>query len=182
MEAIDFSKLSTFEPTYILNLHILAQIGVGILFTICAFSVASTYNAGFNVVLTSFLYFGFSAISYYVINRDKRPVFVGGVIGAGIMMIFLTLMTSIYWGQLSGCEKVDEQIQQYSCENKAGYRAVCLFSVIIFIVQFSFVIFLVNFRGEILKEASEYEEIATSPPEDTESFEEKPATNPSADL
>lgn len=184
IQGIDLAQFLSLEPGNILNLHIFAQIANGILFVLCAFSVSHTYNAGFNVVLTAVLYFAYAGVAYYVINKDKRPVYVGGVIGGGIMIVFLSLMTSIFWGQLSVCEKVDQDIEQYSCDNKVGYRAVCLFAVIMFIIQFSFTVVLINLRGEVLKEASEYEEISsTLAGEDEESFDEKPiATAPSADL
>lgn len=43
-------------------------------FVICTFAVATTANAGFNVVLTGFLNIGFIAGSYHVIRKSKAPI------------------------------------------------------------------------------------------------------------
>jgi hypothetical protein len=50
---------------------------VSFAFVICSFAVASTANAGFNVVLTGFLNVGFVVGSYYVIKKSKAPIAVG---------------------------------------------------------------------------------------------------------
>ena len=46
-------------------------------FTICAFVVAGTANAGFNVVLTAFLNIAFIGGAYYILKSSKSPLAVG---------------------------------------------------------------------------------------------------------
>ena len=60
---------------------------------------------------------------------------VGGVMGAGVMISFLTFMTSIFWGQLSFCEIVTESISHYSCEHKMAYSVTCFFATVMFLFQ-----------------------------------------------
>lgn len=43
-------------------------------FLICSFVVASTANAGFDVVLTALLNISWCAGAYYVINKSKTPI------------------------------------------------------------------------------------------------------------
>ena len=37
------------------------------------------------------------------------------------MVTALSLMTAVYWGQLSKCEITNLSIAQYSCDNKVAY-------------------------------------------------------------
>ena len=42
--------------------------------TICSLVVASTANAGFNIVLTSILNIGYIAGSYFIVTKSKTPI------------------------------------------------------------------------------------------------------------
>ena len=72
-------------------------------FTICAFVVADTANAGFNVVLTAFMYIAFAGGMYYTLQMQpsRSSLTVGFLIGVSGMLTALSLMTAIYWGQVS---------------------------------------------------------------------------------
>ena len=43
-------------------------------FTICAFVVAGTANAGFNAVFTAFLNIAYTCEAYYILNISKTPI------------------------------------------------------------------------------------------------------------
>lgn len=51
------------------------------------------------------------------------------------MVTFLGVMTSIFWGQLSLCDKIDISISHYTCNNRVLYRLVCLVGVAMHVFQ-----------------------------------------------
>lgn len=127
---------------------------------------------GFNVVLTALLNIAFVGGSYHLIKKSNSPLAVsknmfivailclcellkttfqvGFLIGVAGMMTVISLMTAIYWGQLSKCETVDKDISQYSCTQKVGYGAVSAFASLLFVVQGVFFGILIAWRSEII--------------------------------
>ena len=72
------------------------------------------------------------------------------LIGSTVLFTFLSLMTAIYWGQLSGCESsFDGKIDHYSCDNKSGMRSVCAFACLNFLVQGPMAVLLTLKRNEL---------------------------------
>jgi Na+/citrate or Na+/malate symporter len=69
-------------------------------FFISACTVGSTANAGFNVIITSFLYIGFCVGGLYIITKSQSAVSVGFLIGVSVMMTIMSLQTAIFWGQV----------------------------------------------------------------------------------
>jgi hypothetical protein len=128
-------NLGNRDPAAVLEGLIALQVLCGIVFLICSFVVASTENVGFNVVLTGILNLVYAVAAYYSLSKLKTPMIVGGVMGAGVMISFLTFMTSIFWGQLSFCETVTESISHYSCEHKMAYSVTCFFATVMFLFQ-----------------------------------------------
>jgi len=96
-------------------------------------------------------------------RRSQSTLAVGFVIGVATMMSLLMFMTAIFWGQLSGCEKVDEDVDQYTCDNKKAYGATCAFSVLLFLLDTAFTILLVLWRDDFMGETAAYEDIGSSP-------------------
>ena len=84
----------------------------------------------------------------------------GFLMGVSGMMTILSLMTAIYWGQLSNCEKPHGNIRQYSCNQRDAYVSVCTFASLLFIVQLAFTSALVLWRNELIGEDSSYDEIS----------------------
>ena len=154
-------------------------------FTICAFVVADTANAGFNVVLTAFIYIGFVAGMYYSLqmqpSRSSRTV--GFLMGCSGMITILSLMTAIFWGQLSNCELLREgdEVGQYSCSNTTAYGAVCFFSSVMFVVQVATTYGLVIWRDELsaLEEPLRYNKLPTA---QSEGLPYDESVRPSTDL
>ena len=136
MESINKIKsLVGKDPSAILEGLIALQVLGGLLFLIFSFFVAHTENVGFNVVLTGILNLVFAVASYYSLGKLRTPIIIGVVMGSGIMISFLSFMTSVYWGQLSMCETTTITIRHYSCTNKFGYRMICFFSAVMFLLQ-----------------------------------------------
>lgn len=51
------------------------------------------------------------------------------------MITFLSLMTAVFWGQLSGCSPGFYDIKRYSCTNRSAYGATCAFATLLFLLQ-----------------------------------------------
>ena len=120
-------------------------------FSICAFVAADTSNAGFNVVLTAFMYIGLSAGMYYTLQMQpsRSPLTVGFLIGVCSIMTIVSLMTAVFWGQLANCESINYSIAQYSCSNPSAYSAISFFASIIFLLQGATTYGLVIWRDDI---------------------------------
>ena len=100
-------------------------------------------------MLTGMSYLGQVAGGWYVLNRVQTSVAVGGLIGSSITLTFLSLMTAIYWGQLSGCApEFDHVVDEYSCVNVSAYKAVCAFAVLIFIAEGAFCAILISYKHD----------------------------------
>ncbi len=147
--------------------------------------VAGTANAGFNIVLTAFLNAAWVYGAYHVIEKSKTPIAVcrhifiltshsayllidyfslqvGFLIGSSCSICALDLITSVYWGQLSKCEKLTYSVSQYSCSNKTAYGAVCAFAVLLFLCQFAFSVICIMCKGELIDEVSSYDDISSA--------------------
>ena len=72
------------------------------------------------------------------------------------------MITSVYWGQLSKCEKLTYSVSQYSCSNKTAYGAVCAFAVLLFLCQFAFSVICIMCKGELIDEVSSYDDISSA--------------------
>jgi hypothetical protein len=68
------------------------------------------------------------------------------------MLLVLNLMTTIYWGQLSRCIPIVDNIAQYSCTNRTAYGAVSAFSALLFIFQSIITAALIYFHGSLVEE------------------------------
>uniref|UniRef100_A0A7S1TNM9 MARVEL domain-containing protein n=1 Tax=Phaeomonas parva TaxID=124430 RepID=A0A7S1TNM9_9STRA len=151
--------LGNAEHGKLLNVNLALQALFSFALLICSFVVAATANAGFNAVLTAILSCTFVVGAYRVLNRSQSTLAVGFVIGVSTMMSFLMLMTAVFWGQLSGCEDVKDDPDQYSCDNKKAYGATCAMSVLLFLLDVSFTILLVLWRDDFMSESSGYDDI-----------------------
>ena len=75
------------------------------------------------------------------------------------MITIISLMTAIYWGQLSNCEPINQDIEQYSCSQKTAYGVVSAFAAILFVLQLLFLGALILWKGEIVEELGIYDEL-----------------------
>lgn len=134
-------------------------------FTISAFVVAGTANAGFNALLTALMYVAFGAGAFFTINRNQNATMLGILIGAAGSFSLLSLQTAIFWGQLSNCQKLPvgaPHVEHYSCENKAAMSAVCAFAALLFLLQLVLTIGLFTWRDELAHDMLMYSQVAQS--------------------
>ena len=125
--------------------------------------MASTANAGFNVVLTALINSAFAAGAYHVLQSSViTPAAVGFLIGCSCMETALSLMTAVYWGQLSKCEITKLSISQYSCEDKVAYGAVSAFATLLFLIQTIFTGSLIGWNEDIIDEDLQVDSVTLS--------------------
>lgn len=134
---MDLTKLDLSEqdPSVLLEILLAVQIICGVAFLICSIVVSHTENAGFNVILMGLINLIFAVAAYYAVGNLKTPILVGSIIGAGIMISLQSLMTAIYWGQLSSCEETEINIRHYTCNQINAYVATSFFAVVMFLLQ-----------------------------------------------
>ncbi|CAM9288026.1 unnamed protein product [Phaeothamnion confervicola] len=131
-------------------------------FMLCTFLVASTKNMGFNVVLTGLLLLFWETGSIWLMKKGPQAMSHGFLIGVSVVMFFVTIMTAIYWGQLSYCDAAyDGDLDQYTCDNKSSMRGVAAFASLVWIFQIPFTILIIQHRNTITKEAS-YDDIGAT--------------------
>lgn len=149
------------SPKGIMNLNLAIQFFISFAFFVSSWYVSKTENAGFGVVITSCIYVGFSSVAVWVVNKKQDPIFIGLVLGAGIILTAFSLLTAIFWGELSQCEVVSRKISKYSCreELKAAMKSVSIFATLMFLLQMSFTFKLFYWRTNILAESHQYSEV-----------------------
>jgi len=152
--------LRSWDPTTLLDALLGLLFLFGAIFLLCAFVTASTENIGMVTLIYGFIFIGYPIWAYIATHSYKSPVAVGSALGSGTLCVFFALMNVVYWGELSVCEKVSYTIRHYSCSSKIAYRAVCMVAIIVFILQLLYILMLAHFRGAVLKEASEYQQIS----------------------
>ena len=85
-------------------------------------------------------------------RKVQTAIGVGFLIGVSTMMALISLETAIYWGQLSGCStKYGGRIDQYTCDNPSGMKAVVAFASLLFIVQTAFTGMVVQWKDDFIE-------------------------------
>ena len=151
--------LATANPLVILNGCVYGQLSLSILFLILGFVVANTANETVPLFASASVFISFPLWSYYVIHRLPTHVTVGASLGAGLLLVFISLQNAMFWGSLSVCQKVNYSIKQYSCNSKVTYRGLCIVSILLVLAHLVFVVLLAQFRLAVLKDLEEYEQI-----------------------
>lgn len=113
----------TISPKKMMNVNLGCQFLASVGFAISSFFVATFANVGFNIVATGIANSLFACAGLLVVNRIQDPGSVGLIIGAGAVICFLSLLTAIYWGQLSRCQVVTVDISNYTCKNKSAMKS-----------------------------------------------------------
>lgn len=80
-------------PKGIMNVNLLCQLGTAVLFLISSMYVSKTENAGFGVLITALLYVGFALSAFFVVNKKQDAIFIGLVLGMGIILTFFRFVS-----------------------------------------------------------------------------------------
>ena len=101
-----------------IDLTLAAQIFFSFCNLISSFVVGSNPYGGFIAILTALIYGAFTYVSWYGIRQKPSRILYGGIVGACSMLICISLMTAIFWGQYADCETLSEaQARHHSHSN-----------------------------------------------------------------
>jgi len=146
----------------LLNALLLASLVFSFAFMLSSFFVADVPNAGFNAVLSGFLMLTYCVGGFYVLNKYPQSLSVGFLIGVSTMMVFVSFMNAVFWGQQSRSEYVIDSGRDgiaVSPYNKSAMGSVCAFSVLFFLLQLLFVGILIQNKEEFCDGTTVYDDI-----------------------
>jgi hypothetical protein len=132
-----------------------AVVGIHVVAALCLFisscTVSGNTNAGFNVLITAMVNFGFCGACFYMLKNPSQ-MNIGILLGSSALLCLMNLENAIYWGQLSGCkehESGEDDRYQFSCINTSGMKAVSAFGAISFVIEVALFALLVNNKDSI---------------------------------
>jgi len=125
------------NPKKAMNVNLVLQLFASVCFCLTSIFLRHFSNVGFQLIITALANLTFCMGAFYVINRQPDSMSVGACLGSGIVISILSLITAVYWGELSKCEEIEVSIRKYTCDNKAAMRVMCFFAVLLFIFQVS---------------------------------------------
>lgn len=128
-----FEFLRHSDPLVLLNANIYSQLALSLTFLLFSFVVANTANMTAVVFTAAAIFIVYPLWAYYAIHRLATHVTVGATLGAGLLVIFLSLQMAVFWGALSVCEKLNYSVRQYSCNSKIAYRVVSIIGAPLFL-------------------------------------------------
>ena len=133
-----FSKSSDstlLNPKKTMNVSLVAQLGVASCFCLTSIFLRHFSVVGFQLLVTGLLNVTFAVGSFWIINKQPDSLSVGACLGSGVVVSLLSLITAVYWGELSRCEVLSVSVRKYTCDSKDAMRVLCIFSIILFILQ-----------------------------------------------
>lgn len=151
---LEFDALTCFLFQFMIQV-----LNVGFIITAC--TLVDAVNMGFNVVLISIVSTIKGVWSYFLIRQLKQssyPIAYGIWIGASLIMIIVYLITAIYWGEMSQCEKLPEgtSIDQYECRDKNAMESASGIATLLFLCEIFLAVTLVTRQSYLLRGYSTY--------------------------
>lgn len=127
-------------------------LGTESLYLFSSFFIATNAYGGFVAVFTGLVAIAFTVLSWYGIRRKINRTIYGAVLGVAAIFVVIYLETAIFWGQYSGCESDpgSRRLTGVECSGTSAMKAVCAFSVFLFIFQLIYVGILLKYKNEIL--------------------------------
>eukprot|EP01041_Mallomonas_annulata_P004900 gene4900-9767_t len=127
-------------------------------YLITSFIVGSNPYAGFIAVFTALIYIGYIAVAWYGIRRKPTRLMYGGILGGCLVLVCMSLMDAIFWGQYAQCHTWDgvyrrldsRQLTGVYCKQRPAMRALCAFSVFMFLSYLVLTGIMMKFKNEIL--------------------------------
>ena len=138
------------------------------LFTLCylisSLVVGRNSFAGFNAILLGLIFAAFIAATFYGLKKYPSRLHFGLIMGGASILIFTSLESAIFWGQYSNCEKYSESVFYWrfyddgkrtghippECDNRSAMKAVCSFSVFMFLSYIVLIAAMIRFKNDIL--------------------------------
>jgi hypothetical protein len=151
--------LGHISPGRLLDYVLLVQTTFASCYLISSFVVSSNAYAGFNAWFAGFIFLASIALSYVGIRRTVSRINYGMVLGSSSILLIFSLQTAIFWGQYSGCSSSSSETLIVTtsgtigteCKNVSAMKAVCTFSVFLFIGYLSLIGTLLAYKDELLE-------------------------------
>jgi hypothetical protein len=91
----------------------------------------------------------------YLLKYHKSRTVYGGVMGAGLFLVVLSLQTAIFWGEYSKCTPGQSLEDRYNseCSNREAMVSACVFSVFMFLALLGQLALLFMYKDAILGSA-----------------------------
>lgn len=149
------SVVDAYSYSELLDATIVIQAVLSFCYLMSSFPVSANGYAGFVSILMSLVYCLFTVLSYYGLRVSLTRKFFGFVLGASVVLVFVSLENSIFWGQYAGCEPrhgsaVPKDKIGVECKHVAAMKALCAFSVFLFLSYIFLVVLLMRFKDELL--------------------------------
>lgn len=125
------------NPKRAMNFSLVAQLLVATCFCLTSVFLRHFSVVGFQLLVTGLGNVAFALGAFWIINKQPDSLSVGATLGLGAAISILSLITAVYWGELSRCEVVSVAIRKYTCDSKGAMRFLCMFSVMLFLLQVS---------------------------------------------
>ena len=127
------------NPKKAMNLNLVLQLMFCFCFGLASIFLSGFSNIGFQLIVTGLANITYCFGAFYVINKQPDPISVGACLGSGVVISILSIVTCVYWGELSKCEIVSTNIRKYTCQNKSAMRFMSIISFMLFILQVNIV-------------------------------------------
>eukprot|EP00286_Rhodomonas_abbreviata_P000083 CAMPEP_0181288518 /NCGR_PEP_ID=MMETSP1101-20121128/377_1 /TAXON_ID=46948 /ORGANISM="Rhodomonas abbreviata, Strain Caron Lab Isolate" /LENGTH=181 /DNA_ID=CAMNT_0023392649 /DNA_START=105 /DNA_END=650 /DNA_ORIENTATION=+ len=135
------------------------QAGITACYLISALIIGGNSYAGFNAVFLGLVFSGGIGATYYGLKMHVSRTHFGMLLGGAIILMFISLESSIFWGQYGDCSTPSNPNSRRlnplgpECTHTATMKAVCTFSVFMFLSYIVMIALLVHFKDEILGSA-----------------------------
>jgi len=118
--------LSTMDTIQQLNFLIWGMGVLSFCFFVSSLTVLSNDNVGFTTVLTSLFNMSHTYGSWYIIHRTScTPLSIGFLIGVSFALVFISMITAVYWTSLSHfCIRYDLSEVYTSCDRMSSIKAI----------------------------------------------------------
>jgi ABC-type branched-subunit amino acid transport system permease subunit len=135
---------------------------------ISALFLLSNSYSGFVLFLYSVIWICWIPGSYYSMRMAPGRLLYGVTLGVGAMLLILTLMEAIFFGQSSGCSQTPERrLLGIECYQTGAMKSVCTFSVFLFLSQTFFLFVVLRHKDELLpispSSESQYAKVPQTP-------------------
>ena len=92
-----------YSHTELTDFSLLIQGILSFCFFISSFFVAANDYAGSFAVFSALLFVIFTGVSHYGISYSPSKTFYGAILGASVVLVFISFQNAILWGQYSSC-------------------------------------------------------------------------------
>lgn len=143
-----------------------------------SFVALSLPNNGFNTFLVTVLSCAQNALIVVMLNGqhftfllhvssrhsllNPSPFHVGAMLGASVGVGIMNLLISVYFGQLSKCQRTDVEITQYKCDFKGAMRLIWFFAGLLFWLNAALAALIALGKDELALGQGHYEDIDVS--------------------